>query len=190
MEHKFNDEGVCTRCDTKVWHQASRMPCGEVALQPGPTLVGYVASVYRDAGGPDCSLNGPSATATNVWVVGDAIGDAGLAQSSRSLMIRNGWVVGSAGKLFGIPQMLPAFEVQVKMICGEPYRSLRPFGIGDLWSMFGGNYAASSDSRWCRLFGHSAVAIHDRMEDVSPEGRLRVVREWAATQGWKLQEQA
>jgi hypothetical protein len=32
------------------------------------------------------------------------------------------------------------------------------------WTMFGGNYINSSDSRFGRTYGHSPVAIHDRIE--------------------------
>tara|TARA_R110000851_G_scaffold72413_22_gene160517 strand:- start:4708 stop:5028 length:321 start_codon:yes stop_codon:yes gene_type:complete len=32
------------------------------------------------------------------------------------------------------------------------------------WTMFGGNYVTSSDSRFSANYGHSPIAIHDRIE--------------------------
>ena len=32
------------------------------------------------------------------------------------------------------------------------------------WAMFGGNYVTTSDSRFGRKYGHSPVAVHDRIE--------------------------
>ena len=32
------------------------------------------------------------------------------------------------------------------------------------WSMFGGNFVYTSDSRFSRLYGHSPIAVHDRFE--------------------------
>lgn len=47
----------------------------------------------------------------------------------------------------------------------EPeWQQFTPGGVGP---MFGGNYAGSSDGRWCREVGFSgAVPIHDRYETV------------------------
>jgi len=32
------------------------------------------------------------------------------------------------------------------------------------WSMMGGNFVYTSDSRFSRLYGHAPVAVHDRFE--------------------------
>ena len=38
-----------------------------------------------------------------------------------------------------------------------------PAGLAG-WSMFGGNFVYTSDSRFSRLYGNSPVAVHDRQE--------------------------
>lgn len=64
----------------------------------------------------------------------------------------------------------PAFEL-VEGPGGEGHVILRPVGE-KRWTMFGGNYGATSDGRFCRAieamtgYEHSfPVAIHDRCED-------------------------
>lgn len=32
------------------------------------------------------------------------------------------------------------------------------------WTMFGGNYVSTSDSRFKRKYGYSPIAVHDRIE--------------------------
>ena len=50
-------------------------------------------------------------------------------------------------------------------IGGKPYVHLVPVTIPEgRWSMFGGNFAYTSDSRFSRAFGGAPVAIHDRVE--------------------------
>jgi hypothetical protein len=63
-----------------------------------------------------------------------------------------------------------------ELICEEPIggrKCLRlvPVSKKEKWTMFGGNYATTSDSRFCRLCDeliggnfYGAVAIHDRVE--------------------------
>ena len=66
----------------------------------------------------------------------------------------------------------PAAELVVaEPIGGRKILRLIPVSKKDKCTMFGGNYAASSDSRFCRLCDellgvnfYGAVAIHDRVE--------------------------
>ena len=44
---------------------------------------------------------------------------------------------------------------------GEP--NFSPAGI-EGWTMFGGNFVYTSDSRFSRVYGHRPVAVHDRQE--------------------------
>ena len=50
--------------------------------------------------------------------------------------------------------------------CGEVYVHLKPVCLGDKWSMAGGNFAYTSDSRFQEIIcnGGYPVAIHDRVE--------------------------
>jgi len=64
-----------------------------------------------------------------------------------------------------------AVLVMAEPIGGSKILRIEPENAGKAWTMFGGNYAGSSDSRFgekCReLLGSSwygAVAIHDRIE--------------------------
>lgn len=52
------------------------------------------------------------------------------------------------------------------MFCGELYVHLKPVGTLKKWSMAGGNFAYSCDSRFSYLIGNGGypVAIHDRVE--------------------------
>ncbi len=38
-----------------------------------------------------------------------------------------------------------------------------PAGLSG-WTMFGGNFVFSNDSRYSRLYGHRPIAVHDRQE--------------------------
>ena len=64
-----------------------------------------------------------------------------------------------------------AVLVMAEPIGGRKILRIEPADAGDKWTMFGGNYGGTSDSRFgdkCReLLGQSwygAVAIHDRIE--------------------------
>ncbi len=101
---------------------------------------GFYLSVYRNAQHGDCSANGLSARHNQIFVISDGeyIREKGPFMEQDA--IKNG---------------VPVFEVGSK---GDRF-NLTPKGE-TRWTMFGGNFAYSSDSR-CPAF---PTAIHDRIE--------------------------
>lgn len=110
--------------------------------------MGMIISVYRDADRVDCSANGLSRQFDRLCVVN---------------------VPGP----FEPGPDLPAFELVKSDVFGKhEYRSVKLVPEGETrWTMFGGNYGSTSDSRWgkaiedlidIRFYG--AVPIHDRIE--------------------------
>lgn len=101
---------------------------------------GFCLSVYRNAQFGDCSNNGLSARHDEIFVISDGkfIKEKGPFTEKDAI---------SSG--------IPVFEVGGK---GGRF-NFRPKGE-QRWTMFGGNFAYSSDSR-CPAF---PTAIHDRIE--------------------------
>lgn len=83
-----------------------------------------------------------------------------------------GFTVVNAEGPFEPCEEYPAAElVMAEPIGGRKILRLIPVSKKDKWTMFGGNYAGTSDSRFSRLCDellggtfYGAVAIHDRVE--------------------------
>ena len=129
---------------------------------------GLILSVYRAADRSDCTNGGVSATHDRIIVVGTKRHvDKNWQPLPESLMLPD-WgqdlpqfilVESAVPALYG-PHLVPLEYVE-KGSNTKEYAG----------PMMGGNYAESSDSRWCRLshdiFGrdHQSIApIHDRVE--------------------------
>lgn len=104
--------------------------------------MGLIVTVYRNAGGYDCTMNGASKRYDKFTVI-------------------------NAEGPFEPTDEAPA--AILKPYVGTVH--LRPVECGEKWTMMGGNYAACSDSRFSqaveKLLGHKfygAVPIHDRIE--------------------------
>lgn len=107
--------------------------------------MGLRISVFRDTASQyDCTLNGVSSRYTQLTVV-NVDGPAEPSDDAPAVRLERG-----------------------------PMGSVRlvPEEAGDSWTMFGGNYGSTCDSRFSRaiesLLGHrfyGAVAIHDRVEE-------------------------
>lgn len=114
--------------------------------------MGLHVQVYRGARGNDCTMGGISSQASELCLV-NVSGPFEPSESTPAAML-------GTGRMFGGLRIVPA----VKNDAGEWVEDSR-------WLMMGGNYAATSDSRFSeaceRLLGHTfygAVAIHDRHE--------------------------
>lgn len=57
----------------------------------------------------------------------------------------------------------PSRFVVLKIASAGNENHLRPVSAGSRWTMFGGNFAWSSDSRW-RKIAPAPLRIHDRIE--------------------------
>ncbi len=107
--------------------------------------MGMRVCVYRDAGSDyDCTNNGVTVRATRLCVTN---------------------VEGP----FEPDEDTPA----VRLVEGNLPETAKivPEEVGGKWSMFGGNYASTSDSRWSTAIekitgtrSHGAIAVHDRVE--------------------------
>jgi len=53
----------------------------------------------------------------------------------------------------------------IKLEVGEAggQMHLKPVGLGG-WTMMGGNFVYSGDSRFGRTYGHHPISVHDRVE--------------------------
>ena len=101
---------------------------------------GFILSVFRDASGDDYTMRGLSSKHKEIFVVSD-----GLLFASRGYFTEE-----EATKLG-----MPIFEVG---IAGGRYH-VKPKGE-KRWTMFGGNFAYSCDSRTPQY----PIHIHDRIE--------------------------
>ena len=113
--------------------------------------MGLLINVYRSHG-PDCTNNGISAMASTLCLV-NVDGPFDPSDRSPAAML-------VAGRAPGTIRIVPAFYEDAKW---RPHHA---------WTMMGGNYAATSDSRFSQacevLLGdrfYGAVAIHDRIEN-------------------------
>ena len=95
-------------------------------------------SVYRSAGA-DCSLNGVTSNDYNYLVVPCADGHV-----TEENVAERGYIVLVPGEKGGEANFVPAGA--------------------EGWSMMGGNFVYSCDSRFSRAYGHAPVAVHDRFE--------------------------
>jgi hypothetical protein len=109
--------------------------------------MGLIVSVYRDADGHDCTLNGVSSKVKKLTVINVPGPFAPNEEAPAAILERHHRKV---------VRIIPAGED------GKPLPG---------WSMFGGNYAACSDSRLSQAIEkmtgqewYGAVAIHDRFE--------------------------
>lgn len=102
---------------------------------------GFIFSVFRDASGQDCSMNGLSSKHKDIFVL-----DYGLLFAEKGPFTQE-----DAHKL-----NIPIFEVG---IAGGRYH-VKPKGE-KRWTMFGGNFAYSCDSRTPQY----PIHIHDRIEN-------------------------
>jgi len=96
-------------------------------------------SVYRSAG-QDCSLNGVTSVAGVKLVVPCADGHI-----SEEDVADRGYVKLVPGELGGRINFAPE-------------------GTENVWTMFGGNFVYTSDSRFSRAYGGAPVHVHDRIE--------------------------
>lgn len=95
-------------------------------------------SVYRSAGS-DCSLNGVTATDDLYLVVpcpDGHITEEDVATRSYVVLVPSS----KGGQANFVPEGVEG------------------------WSMMGGNFVYSCDSRFSRAYGHAPVAVHDRFE--------------------------
>ena len=97
--------------------------------------------VLRGAG-QDCTLNGVS-SCNDVLYMAHPNGNVSLEQIAE----RGGVIV----------------EVITRNIGSEEYKHLAPVKARGSWTMMGGNYATSSDSRFSDISRYP-LAIHDRIE--------------------------
>jgi hypothetical protein len=118
---------------------------------------GLLLSVYKNAN-CDCTNGGVTATATQLTLVGIKRGGEIEPLSPRA-------------QVFAPTKDAPAVILCESALPGMYGPHLEPLEHADgVGPMMGGNYAASSDSRWSELgelFGHgriSAVPVHDRVE--------------------------
>lgn len=119
--------------------------------------MGLHAHVCRPANFPDCSLNGISARFPQLCLVNVEGPFEPSDEYPAALLVK--------GNLPGTLKIIPAHKDYKSMKLQPEWEPIPG------WHMFGGNYAAASDSRFgeaCRkILGHEfygAVAIHDRKE--------------------------
>ena len=106
--------------------------------------MGLIVSVYKDGSGYDCTNNGVTNRADYLCVV-------------------------NVDGPFEPDPTRPAVCLEPGVFPGTAV--ITPVEVKGQSRMFGGNYAASSDSRWCRAVEqitgnpfYGAVPVHDRVE--------------------------
>ncbi len=115
--------------------------------------MGLIVSVYRSTDMPDCTNNGISAHATQLCLVNVPGPYSPNQQAPEALLVK--------GNGPGLVKIVPnVFSVETGGHAVDPR-----------WCMMGGNYAATSDSRFHRAVekitgvpSYGAVPIHDRIE--------------------------
>ena len=126
------DAHKCPKCREEYECKYDTDPC------PRCEARGMIASIYRPADGFDGTNRGRSCAGTEVLIItGESV--PGAAEVPR-LFKANG---------------RPIFELKVR--AGRQF--LKPLGE-TRWTMFGGNFAYTSDSRICE----HPIPIHDRIE--------------------------
>jgi hypothetical protein len=101
----------------------------------------YFVSVLRHAGYPDCSMNGVTARYDNADLYRSAADLPDELPEGRAILV-----------LEDSPKAGP-----------EPYLRAVPAGERR-WTMFGGNFIWSSDSRFRREVSERPIPVHDRIE--------------------------
>ena len=101
----------------------------------------YIPITVYTSGGIDCSASGVSYTHRDKLVVEHPRGHI-----SEEDVKQRGYAILEVERREQFPDVL------------------RPVSGRGHWTMFGGNFAYSCDSRFAELFGHSPIAIHDRIE--------------------------
>lgn len=143
---------------------------------------GLRLDVYRAAHGMDCTLHGITSEHTDVTLIGYQT-DAEIALTDESatidvypdLALRR---LPRTSQVFAATDDAPAVVLVVRTHHGlsggrERYAYLAPLAAlaTHKWVMFGGNYAATTDSRLPELLGtltgsrHSILPVHDRTEN-------------------------
>ena len=104
---------------------------------------GIIISVYRDARGGDCTNGGQSSQVKQFTLIGNGIAE-----------------------IFEANETAPAIRI-VNHPTVKGYQFLVPQTLIDSgkWTMMGGNFGWSSDSRIGRVFGGRPMPIHDRVEN-------------------------
>lgn len=110
--------------------------------------MGLLVDLYRDVDGVDCTNRGVS---------------------SRNI---KGFCVTNIEAPFEPSSEYPAAKLVKNEYTHGNTATIVPEEVEDEWTMFGGNYAACSDSRFSRAVGeifgtfsfHGAIPIHDRVE--------------------------
>ncbi len=90
--------------------------------------------------GTDCSLNGVTFTNPNDLVV--PCEDGHITEED---VEARGYIRLVPGKILNCPNFTPE-------------------GTENKWTMMGGNFVYSTDSRFSRKYGNAPVAVHDRIE--------------------------
>lgn len=129
---------------------------------------GLRVEVYRPAHGTDCTLGGASATVSAFTVIG-IIDETQHDWNSRQQAPVTPMPADS--QVSGVTEAAPAAYLRLRLIGGRRLCNLEPAYLDrptQPWLMAGGNYAASSDSRWAQLTQmYGAVSIHDRNEEAT-----------------------
>ena len=102
----------------------------------------YFVSIYRDADGVDCTINGVSN------------------QHRRAILYRG-----------DVPENHPkdyaalVLDEKPITICARTVARVRAVPVGEThWTMFGGNFIWSCDSRFRQEVSEYPIAVHDRIE--------------------------
>lgn len=61
-------------------------------------------------------------------------------------------------------QRFVVLDIEKRNIGGKEYVNLRPSDAGKAWTMFGGNFAWTSDSRFRQSVSEQPLPVHDRIE--------------------------
>ncbi|NKS56562.1 hypothetical protein GS504_03195 [Rhodococcus hoagii] len=137
------------------------------------TARGLILTVLRRADGADCTLNGLSSHTAELTLIGVIDSRKGHGEFVHPLP--------ALSRVVGPQESRPAvaLEVRTGFTAESRYLALVPVELdaewnsyrrAASWSMAGGNYATSSDSRFSELVEtltgarFNAVAIHDRVE--------------------------
>ncbi|MFF0818402.1 hypothetical protein ACFYVR_25130 [Rhodococcus sp. NPDC003318] len=139
----------------------------------GSHRLGLSLSVLRDAAGSDCTLGGITSRAARLVLVGVLDSTHAHAADVAPMPECSRVVAPEAGR--------PAVAIEVRrrpfddgrfahLVPVQWDESAHRYARADGWSMAGGNYATTSDSRFGelieRVVGHRipALAVHDRVE--------------------------
>lgn len=100
---------------------------------------GLMVWVYRNPG-HDCTLGGLSSKHDTLTLVGEGVAE-----------------------VFAPTPDMPALELRTRKVGSRVYVNAAPAGE-TRWTMFGGNFIHSSDSRFAALNNGYPIPVHDRVE--------------------------